>query len=885
MRKNSLIILVLLMSFTQLAFSGTRDSGKNLMLLGSSTAALGRAGTGVAGYGSDYFAINPATAAEAERIAASLDYGTLAGGFSDASVSLLYPTSYGVFLGSYRRLSVSDSSDLEKAQLFTLGAGKEFTSKLSLGLSFNLLIGSAASSANYGGLTLGILYHTKYEKEIGKGFGIFNPRLGLSVNAGIPFGTSHSDANLNQPTAGIYTGFYRNSIFTIGLFNDYSMIHGYGDFAAKAGIESVIKEKYIIRLGGSYPQNYEYGDFTFGAGYRLNARTFSADFNYALVHYEKSSFTHYLGVTAEFGELDRTPPATQVKTNELYISPNNDGTQDYVNIALNVQDRSKIKGWQLQILDAQGSVVKEYKYPNRDMEPSLTVKEFFRRIIAKKESAVVPENILWDGTNASGSNTPDGEYKYAFMAYDERDNYSDRTTGSINVDRTSPAAQLSVTDTLFSPNGDGKKDELVIQQKITTSPDDQWTASIKNSSGKEVKSFSWKGSEVPPMLKWDGKDTSGAEVPEGLYSYTVASMDKAGNKTNEVLSQISLTRKFETADISILKDYFSFKKDKSMFFKPVLSSREGLVSWEIRITDEDDNPVRIIKETGELPDKVDWDVTDEKQKPLDDGKYFYALKGVYRSGNEPASFKKTLIVDSTPPDLDLGFTPGLFSPDGDGQDDVLTFEPEGKDEFGISDWRLTVTSPTGILFKTFTGKDAVPSEIKWEGISDSNELVESATDYSVSLSAVDRAGNEFTTPQMVLPVDVLVIVTERGLKIRISNIEFAFDSAKIVGNGFRILNRVAQILGKYDKYRILVEGHTDDIGDENYNLRLSEQRAQTVLDYLVSKGVPRERLKARGMGETTPFVLNKDAESRRKNRRVEFLLEKIDKTNPQPSLP
>jgi len=129
----------------------------------------------------------------------------------------------------------------------------------------------------------------------------------------------------------------------------------------------------------------------------------------------------------------------------------------------------------------------------------------------------------------------------------------------------------------------------------------------------------------------------------------------------------------------------------------------------------------------------------------------------------------------------------------------------------------------------------------------------------------------------VIPVDVLVIVTERGLKIRISNIQFGYDSDKILPQGTKILNRVATIFDKYARYKVLIEGHTDDTGDEGYNLKLSERRAQSVKDYLISKGVDKDRLKVRGMGESSPFVPNKDDESRRKNRRVEFLLEKVDK--------
>ncbi len=123
-----------------------------------------------------------------------------------------------------------------------------------------------------------------------------------------------------------------------------------------------------------------------------------------------------------------------------------------------------------------------------------------------------------------------------------------------------------------------------------------------------------------------------------------------------------------------------------------------------------------------------------------------------------------------------------------------------------------------------------------------------------------------------IAVDILVVVTERGLKIRISNIEFDFGSSSIRKRGRGILDRVYKILEKYGSYDIVIEGHTDDVGSEEYNLKLSEKRALAVRDYLINKGTKPERLRYVGMGESLPFYPNTNDENRRRNRRVEFLL-------------
>ncbi|MDR3236927.1 MAG: OmpA family protein [Spirochaetia bacterium] len=108
--------------------------------------------------------------------------------------------------------------------------------------------------------------------------------------------------------------------------------------------------------------------------------------------------------------------------------------------------------------------------------------------------------------------------------------------------------------------------------------------------------------------------------------------------------------------------------------------------------------------------------------------------------------------------------------------------------------------------------------------------------------------------------------------MRISNIQFAFDSDKLQKQGMQILDRVYTILEKYARYDVVVEGHTDDIGQEKYNQSLSERRAAAVMEYLVSKGIRRERLKSTGYGKSVPLYPNNSEENRRRNRRVEFLL-------------
>ena len=102
-----------------------------------------------------------------------------------------------------------------------------------------------------------------------------------------------------------------------------------------------------------------------------------------------------------------------------------------------------------------------------------------------------------------------------------------------------------------------------------------------------------------------------------------------------------------------------------------------------------------------------------------------------------------------------------------------------------------------------------------------------------------------------------------------SAVLFAFDSAALRPEARNELDRAADILDPRDEIILIeVAGHTDSVGPEDYNQRLSERRAQAVADFLMDRGIERERLQVVGYGESRPRVPNDSPENRQKNRRV-----------------
>jgi len=107
---------------------------------------------------------------------------------------------------------------------------------------------------------------------------------------------------------------------------------------------------------------------------------------------------------------------------------------------------------------------------------------------------------------------------------------------------------------------------------------------------------------------------------------------------------------------------------------------------------------------------------------------------------------------------------------------------------------------------------------------------------------------------------------------KIEGINFETGKATIKSNSFKVLDAAVAVLKQFEDVKLEVQGHTDDVGDDGKNLKLSQDRAQAVVDYLVSKGVAADRLTAKGYGETKPVAPNDSTANRALNRRVEFVL-------------
>jgi outer membrane protein OmpA-like peptidoglycan-associated protein len=125
--------------------------------------------------------------------------------------------------------------------------------------------------------------------------------------------------------------------------------------------------------------------------------------------------------------------------------------------------------------------------------------------------------------------------------------------------------------------------------------------------------------------------------------------------------------------------------------------------------------------------------------------------------------------------------------------------------------------------------------------------------------------NEITRDLYLVPIEI-------GQIIKLNNIFFDFNKYTLKDESFPELNRVVKFLNENPKITIEIDGHTDNVGSDQYNQTLSENRAKSVYEYLIKNNISESRLSYKGFGESNPVATNKTDEGRQLNRRVEFVI-------------
>ncbi len=234
-----------------------------------------------------------------------------------------------------------------------------------------------------------------------------------------------------------------------------------------------------------------------------------------------------------------------------------------------------------------------------------------------------------------------------------------------------------------------------------------------------------------------------------------------------------------------------------------------------------------------------------------------------RCPDQPENYNGYQDDDGCPDDPDT---------DGDGiadSRDSCPVEPEDADGYLDDDG---CPEPDNDLDRVADTSDRCPNDPEDpDGFQDEDGCPDNDNDADTLADVQDQCPNEPGPPdnQGCPRRYVGVIIT--ATQIRISQqIFFEFNRARIRPVSFPILDQVAQVLRDYPTVTVEVQGHTDSVGNDEYNMRLSQSRSESVRTYLIGKGIDAARLTARGYGETQPIESNANAAGRARNRRVVF---------------
>lgn len=149
-----------------------------------------------------------------------------------------------------------------------------------------------------------------------------------------------------------------------------------------------------------------------------------------------------------------------------------------------------------------------------------------------------------------------------------------------------------------------------------------------------------------------------------------------------------------------------------------------------------------------------------------------------------------------------------------------------------------------------------------------------ATNYQFLTIPIEKTSSKnVSIPLALTPNEV--IITDK--EVVLGNVYFEFDKSNITSVGAEELNKLVKVMQEHPSMVIFVKSHTDTKGSANYNLKLSEQRAQATVQYIVSKGISKERISGKGFGSSEPKVncgLNCSEEQNAINRRSEFIIVK-----------
>lgn len=571
------------------------------------------------------------------------------------------------------------------------------------------------------------------------------------------------------------------------------------------------------------------------------------------------------------------PAGSSITAASAGFWPSPESSRPLLVLALAIGDAEALETWELAILPVGSTAaVRTYKAAGSEIRAS----------------------ISWDGRTDGGQPAPAGTYRARLrLAYGSAFQAASLESGSFILSRDPPKGSLTLDRKRLVPVEEGIAEPVHIAATATPAlaAIAGWQIDVLDPAEEIFVRFD---GELPvPAITWDGMNQAGNPVLPGVdYALVLTLRDEYGNVSvaRAALSVDALPAVGQLPSIAPRALGLSPNGDgrfDSLAFSLGFPRPEAVSAWRIEIRNRSGALLRNFTGTADtaLPATAMWNGKDDTGSIAPDGAYLAVLTVDHgRSFARESARSAEFLLDRTPPQLGLEVSPPLFSPDGDGRDDLLTLEGSASGGFApAADWDLALLDLEGRPLAQFSGTGEAAS-VSWDGKPASGPGPDYAEDYGIVYRARDVLGNEARLDSF-FATDFLVVPDAGGYRIAVPGIvfkPFTADwrdlAAELVAKNSATLNRIAKSLNRLPEYRIKLVGHAvmvywDDevrgpLEQVEELLPLSLARAEAIATALGERGVDPARFSLEGVGADRPLVPFGDLENRWQNRRVEFFL-------------
>ena len=450
------------------------------------------------------------------------------------------------------------------------------------------------------------------------------------------------------------------------------------------------------------------------------------------------------------GQAEKPPVIQMADQPRQFLAPANPDAKvqklvlPFSTLAFSAQGQV-IKAWTFSVFDSSGRLVsEESRLETRD-------RGFFGELfnLGPRPQVEIPKELSWNGTYQrpgtpdDGKFVPDGNYTYQITILDSAGGRAQTPPFNATIKNSRITVDfIRATQTVFAPLGVRKS--VTIEQ--SGSREYHWEGQFRDSTGTVVRTLVWdnptdnQAQDVsPPNFSWDGRDSQGAAVPDGTYTYTLVGFNRAGASLHSPLAQpLTVSERSGTVNLKSDTTRFSPKAvgaPTSIALLPDLGTTDGLNRWRLIVSDagHPDAPRWTVTGAAPVPGRVEFSGQTNSGLALPEGRYLAVFTVFYDNGNTSSSPAFPFDLVLTPPKASLSTSAPVFG--GSGRAGVtVSFQGDP----GIP-WDLDVLDAQGRPLRHYPLGETGTASFEFQGLNEQGSPFPDGT-MTLRASARNQAG-------------------------------------------------------------------------------------------------------------------------------------------------